>query len=88
MSQLMLEGPLVMGTVVDWLPRLKPLLAQGDVTLDFTAATQVDSSALALVMEWQRQATAAGRRLSSRAVPHNLVVLARLYDVGFLVEAA
>lgn len=86
MTPLRLEGPIVLGTVADWLPRLGPLLAQGDVTLDFSAATQVDSSALALVMEWQRQANEAGRKLFPQSVPQNLVVLAQLYDVGFLVE--
>lgn len=88
MNPLVLEGPLVMNTVVGWLPRLKPLLAQGDVTLDFARATQIDSSALALLMEWQRQATQAGRAIRVLNLPDNLAVLAKLYDVAFLVEGA
>jgi phospholipid transport system transporter-binding protein len=88
MNPLLLEGPLVMSTVVDWLPRLKPLLAQGNVTLDFSATGQIDSSALALMMEWQRQASQVGAQLKAVGVPENLAVLARLYDVAFLVEGS
>ena len=65
------------------------LLAQGDqmfqrfgeVELDLSAVSRADSAGLAVILEWFRQATSAGVRISLKAVPERLVALARISEV-------
>jgi phospholipid transport system transporter-binding protein len=47
-----------------------------------------DSSALALMLAWQRRAQAQGRKLSFVNVPANVDALARLYGVDGLIGRA
>jgi phospholipid transport system transporter-binding protein len=53
----------------------------GDLTIDLSAVTKVDSAAVALLLEWQRAATAIGRKLSFVSVPPALCSLATLYGM-------
>jgi len=62
-------------------------LAGGDVTADFRAVTALDSSALALVLHWQRELAARGHHLILEAVPASLLALADLYGVRALLDA-
>ncbi len=57
----------------------------GDVAFDFSAVSEVDTSAVALLLAWSRQAQAAGRTLAVEGVPADLVSLARLYGVDELL---
>jgi phospholipid transport system transporter-binding protein len=59
------------------------------VVIDASALTEFDSSALAVLLECQRQAQAWGRPFSVRQAPPKLAALARLYGVdGLLLPAA
>lgn len=61
----------------------------GDVlVLDAGALGQFDSSALAVLLELQRRAAAAGRQLSVERVPARLVALAGLYGVAGVLGMA
>ena len=61
----------------------------GDVlVLDAGALGQFDSSALAVLLELQRRAAAAGRQLSVERVPARLAELAGLYGVAGLLGMA
>ena len=53
----------------------------GDLTFDLSAVTRVDSAAVALLLEWQRVAAAAGVTLTWVAVPSALCSLASLYGM-------
>ena len=56
--------------------------------LDFSAVTGVDSSAVALLLEWRRQAGDRGKRLEYVNLPANLLALAQLYGVAELIQAS
>ena len=57
------------------------------LTIDFSAITGVDSSAVALLLEWRRQALKRGKVLEFVNLPANLLALARLYGVEELILA-
>ncbi len=84
--RLALSGPLVMDSATTVLNEAKAAVASGDVTVDFSGATDIDSSALALMLQWRRDAEAAGRTVIFESVPDNLRVLAELYGVSFLLD--
>jgi phospholipid transport system transporter-binding protein len=56
------------------------------LTLDFAGVTGVDSAAVALLLEWRRQAAARRKQLVFVNLPPNLLALARLYGVAELIE--
>ncbi len=84
-QKLVLSGPLVMDTIDAVLKEAGPAVAKTDLTVDFSAATNIDSSALALMMQWRRESEAAGHTIVFERVPDNLRVLAELYGVSFLL---
>ncbi len=61
-------------------------IARGDLAFDLAAVAEVDSAAVALLLEWQRQAIARGGRLALTGVPADVVSLARLYGVDSLLD--
>lgn len=56
------------------------------LTIDFAQVTHVDSSAVALLLEWRRRAQRSGRTLIFVNLPHTLVALAGLYGVQELIQ--
>jgi phospholipid transport system transporter-binding protein len=60
----------------------------GDFLIDFSAVTRCDTAAVACVLAWMRAAQAAGHKLELRALPRDLVSLAKLYNVDSLIEPA
>jgi phospholipid transport system transporter-binding protein len=56
------------------------------LTIDFAAITAVDSSAVALLLEWRREALARGKQLIFVNLPANLLALAELYGVAELIQ--
>jgi phospholipid transport system transporter-binding protein len=56
------------------------------LTIDFAAITQVDSSAVALLLEWRREAARRGKSLLFVNLPANLLSLADLYGVTGLLQ--
>jgi phospholipid transport system transporter-binding protein len=57
------------------------------LTIDFAGITAVDSSAVALLLEWRRQALRRKKILEFVNLPANLLALARLYGVEELIVA-
>jgi phospholipid transport system transporter-binding protein len=62
--------------------------AQGEAVVDASTLTQIDSSALAVLLELKRQATERGLRFEVRGAPPRLQDLARLYGVQDLLAIA
>ena len=58
------------------------------LTIDFAAITAVDSSAVALLLEWRRVAQRRGKTLVFVNLPANLLALAKLYGVSELIQTA
>jgi phospholipid transport system transporter-binding protein len=63
-------------------------LSAGETVFDLAGVTSADSSALALMLAWQRRAQAQGRKLTFINVPGNVDALARLYGVDGLIGRA
>ena len=56
------------------------------LTIDFAEVGTVDSSAVALLLEWRRLAASLGKRLAFVNLPANLLALANLYGVADLIQ--
>jgi phospholipid transport system transporter-binding protein len=87
---LALEGALSFETLPEVLAQSAEYAARPDLpdrlTIDFSAITGVDSSAVALLLEWRRQAQARGKALVFVNLPPNLLALAELYGVADLIQ--
>ena len=87
---LALEGALSFETLPDVLRASEAYTARADLpdrlTIDFAGVGAIDSSAVALLLEWRRQAQRLGKRLEFANLPANLVALATLYGVEELIQ--
>jgi phospholipid transport system transporter-binding protein len=86
-----LSGPLNLLTVPAVLRFGLESFADGARVVDFSAVTDVDSSAVAMAIEWMRAVPgAAGARsaLQFLNLPKDFVSLAQLYGVAELMPAA
>jgi phospholipid transport system transporter-binding protein len=82
------QGPVNLETAVGLLARGNELFTAREVTLDLAAVTEVDSSALSLLLEWRREALRNGRTIRYLNLPANLRSLASLYGVTELLGEA
>jgi phospholipid transport system transporter-binding protein len=87
---LALNGALSYETIPGVLAESAEYAARDDLpdrlTIDFAAITGVDSSAVALLLEWRRQAQRRGKTLIFANLPANLMALAELYGVAELIQ--
>jgi phospholipid transport system transporter-binding protein len=60
-------------------------IAAGDFEFDLSGVTEIDSAAVALLLEWQRCAIAQGGSIRLSGVPASLRGLAALYGVEALL---
>ncbi len=81
-----LSGPVRIDTVMALLQSTGPSFAQAQGVVDFSGATDIDSSALALMLQWRRDAESAGHEVRFINVTDNIRVLAELYGVTFLLQ--
>lgn len=79
-----LRGVLRFDTVPALLER-NPLLSGATAVLDVSEVREFDTSALALLLEWQRRARDAGGRLRIENLPERLRGLARVGGVEGLL---
>lgn len=77
-----LEGPVTLATVPELAAAGESLLREGAAVVDFSKVTEVDSAAVALALEWLRQAGVAGTRLQLANLPEAMRNLAGLYGVS------
>ena len=85
---LVLEGPITVANVQAVLADGERLFTQLEVRVDLSGVTEVDSSALSLLLEWARWAAKNRRRIAFLNLPANLSSLAALYGVGHLIPSA
>jgi phospholipid transport system transporter-binding protein len=83
---LVVSGRITLDTVPELLAAAAGHIASGVRRIDFAAATEVDSAAVALALEWQRQASGAGHALALEHLPQAMQNLARLYGVSDLLR--
>ena len=87
---LRVEGELSFETLPAVLAQSAEFEARPDLpdrlTIDFSGITNVDSSAVALLLEWRREALKRGKTLIFSNLPGNLLALAELYGVADLIQ--
>lgn len=59
-----------------------------EVVVDATALSRFDSAALAVLLEFRREALALGKRFAVRGLPSRLGDLAALYGIAELLPSA
>jgi phospholipid transport system transporter-binding protein len=79
------QGPITLESVVPLLAEGNGLFTAPQVTVDLGAVTEVDSSALSLLLEWRREAGRNRRSVRYLNLPANLKSLADLYGVTQLL---
>lgn len=75
------SGDLLMGNACHILDRSVELQLVDNLEVDFAAVTDVDTSAISLILEWQRRAKVANYTIRFTNLPVNLTCLADLYGV-------
>ena len=87
---LALAGELSFDTIPQVLEESAAYAARTDLpdrlTIDFAGITGVDSSAVALLLDWRRMAVKRGKTLVFVNLPANLLALADLYGVAELIQ--
>ena len=56
--------------------------------IDLNQVSEVDTTAISMLFEWQRKAQAQNNKITFLNLPDNLVSLARLYGVSDLIPQA
>ena len=87
-DSLVLEGALTLHTVPKLAGAVGEHLRQGARVVDFRAVTEVDSAAVALALEWLRQAEENRTGLRFVNLPDAMQNLAKLYGVSELLQPA
>jgi phospholipid transport system transporter-binding protein len=85
-DSLFLDGALTLETVSELAGAVQEHLRQGARVVDFGGVTEIDSSALALALEWLRQNGRTGLRFAN--LPGAMQNLAKLYGVSELLQPA
>jgi phospholipid transport system transporter-binding protein len=79
------QGPVTMSNVEAVLEEGRRVFDGSHVRIDMSAVSEVDSSALSLVLQWLRDAARSGRRLTFLSLNDNMRSLATLYGVSELI---
>ena len=88
-SRAVVSGPATLADVHALLEEGRGQLKAGVRTIDLSEVTDLDSSLLAVLLAWQREARAAHVELKVEGLPEGLATIARLYGVeAFLSGSA
>lgn len=81
-----LDGDVALATVSSLLTQSRELWAGGgDQIIDMSRVRRIDSSSLAIMLEWSRAARAGGGSVRFRNVPGQVLAVARLCGVETLL---
>jgi phospholipid transport system transporter-binding protein len=80
-----ISGALTLANVSQVLEEGRRHLADGVTTVDLAEVSELDSSALALLLAWLREAKARQKSLAFAHLPESLQTIARLYGVQDLL---
>ena len=83
-----LQGAVTAESVVALLVQGAQRFTAPSVTVDLSGVTEVDSSALSLLLEWRREAARNGREIRFRNLPASMKSLAELYGITELLGEA
>lgn len=86
--RMVLSGPVRLANVGRVLEEGRRHLGEGVRTVDLGEVTEMDSSLLAMLLVWLREARGRGREIGFANLPEGLRTIARLYGVDGLLPAA
>jgi phospholipid transport system transporter-binding protein len=86
--RLVVSGAVTLANVAGLLEEGRRHIDEGVRAVDLGEVTEMDSSLLALMLAWLRDARARGRELAFANMPESLQTIARLYGVESLLPAA
>ena len=87
-DRMIVSGALTLASVAAELAQGKAAIAEGARSVDLAGVGELDSSALALLLAWLREAKRLGAELALTNLPQGLTTIARLYGVAELLPAA
>jgi phospholipid transport system transporter-binding protein len=87
-ERMLVSGPLTLASVTAVLGEGNAAIGQGARTVDLGEIGELDSSALALLLAWSREAKRLKRDISFANLPQGLTTIARLYGVAELLPAS
>jgi phospholipid transport system transporter-binding protein len=82
------QGPVTLATVQMLLEEGERRFDGPEIHVDLAGVTEADSSAVALLLTWSRDAASRRRRISFENLTENLRTLVTLYEVGDLLPGA
>ena len=87
-DRMMVSGPLTLAHVAAALNEGNQAIGEGVSSIDLGEVGELDSSALALLLAWLREAKRRDRDLVFTNLPQGLTTIARLYGVAELLPAS
>jgi phospholipid transport system transporter-binding protein len=87
-GRIVVSGAVTLANVAAVLEEGRRHLEEGVRTVDLGEVTEMDSSLLAAMLGWLRDARLRGRELAFVNVPESLRTIARLYGVDSLIPVA
>ena len=87
-KRMVVGGPVTLQNVARVLEEGRQQLEEGVRTVDLSEVTEIDSSLLAAMLAWLREARAQEHDIAFTNLPESLQTLARLYGVDGLLPAA
>lgn len=84
-NQWSVAGEILMDNANAVLVESNALEITDDLQIDFSAVTDVDTAALSLLIEWQRRALTANKKVIFTQLPESLLSLATLYGVAAFI---
>ena len=87
-ERLLVNGPVTLENVAQVLEEGYAAIRGGAGAVDLAGITELDSSLLAMLLAWLREAAQAGRRLRLDNLPGGLITIAQLYGVDELLPSA
>jgi phospholipid transport system transporter-binding protein len=86
--RILVSGPVTLGNVAAILEEGRRHIEEGVRTVDLAEITEMDSSLLALMLAWMRDAASRSGELAFVNLPESLQTIARLYGVEGLLPVA
>ena len=86
-DRMIVSGPLTLAHVTAALGEGNGAIGEGARSVDFGEVSELDSSALALLLAWLREAKRRDSELAFSNLPQGLTTIARLYGVADLLSA-
>ena len=87
-DRMVVSGALTLASVATVLREGSVAIGEGVRTVDLAEVSELDSSALALLLAWLREAKRQDRGLEFANLPQGLTTIARLYGVAELLPAS